>query len=187
MLDWLERRQLLALAVVIAVFGIGFGVRERTRPAPPQIEIQTGPALAPGTPIRIHVAGEVVRPGVYQLKAGDRVQDAVTAAGGPTDEADGDAINLARKLRDEEQVVLPSRFGGTRSGILPASGAPININTASTEALNTLPGIGDVYSRRIVDSRRVDGAYRSTRDLLDRKVLPRAAFDKVRDLIVAMP
>src|SRR5881396_3545192 len=111
MLDLLERRQMLVLAIVIAVFAIGLGLRELTRHAPPPIEFQTGPALAPGTPIRIHVAGEVVRPGVYQLKAGDRVQDAVSDAGGPTDEADAEAINLARKLRDEEQVVLPSRFG----------------------------------------------------------------------------
>jgi competence protein ComEA len=187
MLEWLERHQLLVLAAVIAVFGLGFGVRELTRHSPPRIEFQTGPALAPGTPIRIHVAGEVVRPGVYQLKAGDRVQDAVTAAGGPTDAADAEAINLARKLRDEEQVVLPSLFGASRAGILPAAGAQIDINTASAEALNTLPGIGDVYSRRIIDSRRVDGVYRSTRDLVDRKVLPKAAFEKIRDLIVALP
>src|SRR5438477_3631102 len=98
MLDWLERRQMLVLAAVIAVFGMSFGVRELTHHPPPPIEFQTGPALAPGAPIRVHVAGEVVRPGVYQLKAGDRVQDAVTAAGGPTDEADSEAINLARKL-----------------------------------------------------------------------------------------
>ena len=187
MLEWLERHQLLVLAAVIAVFGIGFSVRELTRNSPPPIEFQTGPALAPGTPIRIHVAGDVVRPGVYQLKAGDRVQDAVTAAGGPTDEAETDSINLARRLRDEEQVVVPSRFGATRTGSLAPTGTAIDINTASPEALNTLPGIGDVYSHRIVDSRRVDGAYRSTRDLLDRKVLPQATFDKIRDLIVAVP
>ena len=185
MLAWLERHQPLLLAAAVAAFALAVAARVLVGHAPPPIEFQPAPALAPGTPIRVHVAGAVLRPGVYSLKAGQRAEDALAAAGGPSDEADIDAVNLARRLGDEDQVVVPAR--GDLSPRPSVAKRPIDINTATADALNSLPGIGEVYARRIVDSRRVDGAFRSTRDLLDRKVLPKATFEKVQGLIVAVP
>jgi len=185
MLAWLERHQLLLLAAAVAAFALAVAARVVAGHSPPPIEFRPAPALAPGTPIRVHVAGAVLRPGVYALKAGQRAEDALAAAGGPADDADTDGVNLARRLGDEDQVVVPTR--GESSPKPSAANRPLDINTATADALNSLPGIGDVYARRIVDSRRVDGAFRSTRELLDRKVLPKATFEKVQGLIVVVP
>src|SRR2546425_7167523 len=126
MVDWLERHQLLVLVAVVAVFGLGLGVHQVTRHSPPPIEFRTDPSLVTGAPIRVHVAGAVVKPGVYTMKAGDRVADAVAAAGGPADSGDLDGVNLARKLRDEEQLVVPL-FASPRASTRSLPGAPVDI------------------------------------------------------------
>jgi competence protein ComEA len=140
------------------------------------------------------VSGAVVAPGVYQLREGDRLVEALVAAGGPANGADVDALNLARRVRDEEQVVVP-RLGGADSRRTEAAGATplapgekLDINAATEDQLDQLPGIGEAYSRRIVDSRKVDGPFKSIQELVDRRVVPRATFEKIRDLVyVATP
>jgi len=173
----------LVVALLVLVGGLAYN-RMATDQAPPAIVLRSNDALVDGSPIRVHVAGAVARPGVYDLRQGDRVTEAIAAAGGTTAAADTGSLNLARRLRDEEQLMVPgaARSSSALQSPSPATG-PININTATAAQLDALPGIGEAYSRRIVDSRAIDGPYESVEELVSRKVIPRSTFDTIRDLI----
>lgn len=184
--SWLERHQLLLVALAAAVLAGAVGLRAVSQAgSSPQLVLRDGSGLPDGAPIRIDVSGAVLRAGVFTLHEGERVDEAISAAGGPANDADLDALNLARRLRDGEQIVVPRRKGAPTAApalALPA-GAKLDINTATEQQLDLLPGIGQTYAHRIVDSRTVDGPFKATRDLMDRKVLPKATFDKVSALI----
>jgi competence protein ComEA len=187
LLAWLERHQLLVFAVALLTAGSGLAAGSLLRDEPDGgLAFSYASADADGSPIRVHIAGAVLNPGVYELRAGDRVVEAIAAAGGPTPDADIDDLNLARRLRDEERLDIP-RAQAAAPGPPPLAGGRLDINTATAAQLDALPGIGQAYSRRIVDSRSVDGPYRSTRDLLDRNVLPASVYEQVRDLITVGP
>jgi competence protein ComEA len=176
----------IALAAVLAA-GIAFFVAGRNDgPAP--LQIVSGEA-EPGQPIEVHVTGAVAAPGVYQLEGGARAIDALNAAGGPAGDADLEAINLSLRLRDEDQVLVPHIGEGASAA--PSVGdsfaGVININTATADELDTLPGIGEVYSARIVESRETVGPYASLEDLLARDIIPRATFEKIYGLITVGP
>ena len=124
----------------------------------------------------VHVAGAVRRPGVYRLADGARVQDAVRRAGGATSRADTGAINLAARVADGQQVVVPRRVGGAAPGGAVGGGAagaaavgaaapPISLSTATLEQLDTLDGVGPATARKILDWRRQHGGFRSVDDL----------------------
>jgi competence protein ComEA len=122
----------------------------------------------------VHVAGAVQRPGVYRLRDGERIQDAVRRAGGARRGADLNAINLAAKVADGQQVVVPRRGspGSAQAADTGASGAasapsqpPVSLNTASAEQLDTLDGVGPATARKILDYRREHGGFRSIDDL----------------------
>lgn len=176
----------LALAAVLAA-GIAFFIAGH-RNEPATLEL-VADAPKTGDPIEVHVTGGVAHPGVYQLSYGDRAVDALYAAGGQAPDADLEAINLAKRLRDEDQIVVP-RVGAATSGTSQVAGAaigPVNINTASADELDALPGIGEVYSARIVESRDRDGPFQSLEDLLARDLIPRATFEKIYGLITLGP
>jgi competence protein ComEA len=131
---------------------------------------------APSRTAVVHVAGAVRRPGVYRLGAGARVKDAVRRAGGPTPRADVNAINLAALVQDGVQVVVPRRLpaGAAAAGpVDPAAGegvgaapaAPVNLNSATAEQLETLDGVGPATAAKILDYRRQHGGFRSVEDL----------------------
>jgi competence protein ComEA len=122
----------------------------------------------------VHVAGAVQRPGVYRLRDGERIQDAVRRAGGARRGADLNAINLAAKVADGQQVVVPRRGspGAAPAAATGASGAasapsqpPVSLNTASAEQLDTLDGVGPATAQKILDYRREHGGFRSIDDL----------------------
>jgi competence protein ComEA len=188
---WLDRYRtpLLSVLAGAAVLGLVFFVI-RQREGPPPLELQVGDATSSNSEIMVHVTGAVAAPGVYALHEGDRVVDALEAAGGPSADADLVAINLARRIHDEDQVVVPKVGGQTAVSQVAgasANGAPIDINTASAAVLDSLPGIGEVYSNRIVDSRVVDGPFQSTEELVTRKLIPRATYEKIQALITVSP
>src|SRR5690606_16198768 len=137
--------------------------------------------LEPGTPVRVHIVGAVREPGVYELVAGDRVVDAVTAAGGALPEADLESVNLARHLRDGEQISIPST--GVSTAPVVSAGGLLDLNTATRDQLMALPGIGEAYSQRIVDSRAVDGPFASVDDLRGRNLVPQRTFEMIRSLV----
>jgi competence protein ComEA len=198
MTAWLERYRtpLLAALAGVAVLGLAFFVL-RQRESPPALELRVSDATSADSEIMVHVTGAVAAPGVYPLHEGDRVVDAVEAAGGPSPEADLVALNLARRIHDEDQVVVPkigeqatvSEVAAAETGPdgLPAGSALVDINTASAAALDTLPGIGEVYSQRIVDSRTADGLFDSTEDLVTRELIPRSTYEKIKFLITVSP
>jgi len=200
----LERLRLPIMLVLILIIAVGlFSLYERWPRVPPLIIItptphESGSRLAAGTTptlrqviLKVHVAGAVVRPGVYSFNEGDRVEDAVRAAGGATADADLTHINLAQRLWDEAQVIVP-RVGETPvpvvSGGSSSSGAAgqsrkVNINTATASALEALPGIGPTYAKNIIDYRTRHGPYQRIEDLKDEKIIPAATFEKIKDLI----
>jgi competence protein ComEA len=185
---WLERHQYLFLVFAALVLVGGVLADSLNASEPAALEFQDGSGLPPGTPIRVHVSGQVVRPSVYELVEGDRVMDAVNMAGGATNEADLEALNLARRLRDGEKLVVPSAGsdGTTTKTAAPPTLVPgelLDINHANAAQLDGLPGIGEAYSRRIVDSRTVDGPFESLDDLAARRVLPASLLESIRPLI----
>lgn len=109
----------------------------------------------------VHVAGAVRRPGVYRMSAGARVRDAVRRAGGAGRAADLDAINLAAKVADGQQVVVPARGGTTGA----AGAAQVSLGSATAEELDTLDGVGPVMAEKIVDWRSTKGAIGSVEEL----------------------
>ena len=128
----------------------------------------------------VHVAGAVRDPGVYRLRPGSRVDDAVRRAGGPTQRADLGAVNLAAKVEDGRQVLVPERAprgggGGGAGGGTPATGTggvapgapgqPIDLNTATLEQLDTLPGVGAITAQKILDYREEHGGFGSVDEL----------------------
>lgn len=182
---WLNRHGYLLFAAVFAVMLLGLAVDRLSREPSQPIVFRSSAGVAVGSPIRIHVAGEVAKPGVYEMFEGERVIDAIEIAGGATGSADTSALNLARKLRDGEKLEVPSTDdAGSATRVLGLlAGQLIDINSATEAELDALPGIGKAYSKRIVDSRAADGPFKKIEDLLTRNVVPASTFDAIRLLI----
>ena len=130
-------------------------------------------------PITVHVSGGVAEPGVYELARGSRAQDAVEAAGGASEEADLERINLARVLQDGQQVYVPVAGDDSAEGVT----FPININIASAEQLTLLPGIGAVTAQAIVDYRDEEGPFTRIEDIQDVPGIGPTTFETIRELI----
>ncbi|MDR7556236.1 MAG: ComEA family DNA-binding protein [Armatimonadota bacterium] len=187
----ISRTEQIALMALVCAAALLIAVAGRTARAPAPVVITTPRAPQP---IRVHVTGEVVWPGVYVLPAGARVQDALAAARGPTLAADLTQVNLAAVLRDEDRVVVPRRppahalvpespvrapgdlhgrghrptGGGAAGRAGPPAGVarkPVNVNTAAADELERLPGVGPVLARRIVQDRAARGPFRRVEDL----------------------
>jgi competence protein ComEA len=188
MLSWLERYRwpLLGLAALLLSISIGVLIDRQFFQGPQPLEIRLD--NAPAAEIQVYVAGAVAQPGVYYLRDGDRWIDAVEAAGGPAADADLESVNLARRLYDEDQVLVP-RLGETAA--LEAVQAPqderIDINSAPEAVLETLPGIGPVRAGRIVESREQDGPFERPEELVERGLIPQSVFEQILDLITVGP
>jgi competence protein ComEA len=158
-----------------------------------------GDAAALGGPedrvLVVDVAGAVRRPGVYRLAPGARVVDAVAAAGGYGPRVDVEAasrINLAAQVHDGEQIRVPSRDDALSApspgpaavggGEDPSPGRPVDVNTATAAALDTLPGIGPATAAKIIAARE-QAPFAAVDELRSRGVLGEATFAKVRDLV----
>jgi len=157
---------------------------------PPSPGEAGGQAAPRGPDVLVHVAGAVRRPGVYRMPAGARVQDAVTSAGGARRGADAHRLNLAAKLADGQQVLVPRRgqrtspapgvqgspaaaapagsgtaAAGTPGGAADAVGERIDLNNATVDELETLDGVGPAIAQKIVAWREANGGFRSVDDL----------------------
>jgi competence protein ComEA len=161
---------LLALAVLAAWY-LSHGDRATAAPAAtaPRIEVE-GDDEGDGGALTVHVAGAVRRPGVYRLRAGSRVDDALTRAGGPRRRADLSAVNLAAELEDGRQVLVPLRApaaaaAGGGAAAVTQPGVPLNLNTATPEQLDELDGIGPATAQQIVEYREAHGGFGSVEEL----------------------
>jgi competence protein ComEA len=146
-----------------------------------------GTGAGAGGRVAVHVAGRVRRPGLVRLPAGSRVHDAIRAAGGVASGADLDAVNLARKLTDGEQVLVPGPGdppppppGATGSGASPA--APLDLSTATMEQLDALPGVGEVTAGRILAYRSAH-PFTAVDELLEVPGIGQRRFDQLKDLV----
>lgn len=139
-------------------------------------------AAATGAVILVHVLGAVADPGLYELREGDRVVDAVAAAGGLADGAEPAAINLARPLSDGEQLVVPLQ-GEAPAASAPVSDGRVNLNTADAAALETLPRVGPALAARILQWREANGRFAAIEDLMQVTGIGEKTFDGLRDLV----
>lgn len=190
----------IALVVVVGALTLGAGKSS----AHPQVTLPRAPhaaagaAAARGSPDTstdgadvqpvVAAAGAVVSPGLYRLAVGARVADVLNAAGGPTPDADVDQLNLAMKVSDGDRVYVPRKGeapppvvgvgGGATAGA--ASDAPVNLNTATVEQLDALPGVGPATAQAIIDYRKQHGRFRSVQDLLEVEGIGPAKLEKLR-------
>ena len=143
-------------------------------------------ALAPET-IQVHVAGAVVRPGLYRLDAGSRVADAVTAAGGATVDGNLDGVNLAAPVADGERVLVPAlgeAVGPTGAEESTGGSGPVRVNTADVATLDRLPGVGPATAAAIVEHRERHGPFERVEQLLDVPGIGPAKLDGLRSEVV---
>lgn len=137
----------------------------------------------------VSVDGEVATPGTYRLVGDARLQDAVDAAGGTTDDADLSSINMASRINDEDQIFIPSKQSaaqGLMSGTAPPAETQstlVNINSATAAELNELPGIGDVLAARIIEYRDENGPFESIDELAQVDGISLGMVDELRSLI----
>ncbi len=184
----LQRKSLLVLALVIIASSSFLVLRgtsqEVVQVAPPEIEMPTVT-----THLMVDVAGAVLKPGVYALPMNARVIDAITAAGNVLKGADVSDINLARILKDGEQVYVypPSRSGGSaRSAVRNApsrSSGPVVLNRASAKDLEALDGIGPVLAARIIAYRNANGPFVTLEGLLEVSGIGPAKFAQFKEKI----
>lgn len=179
-----QRRALLGAFLIICIISVGVV----TRGQPEQI-IETAPIVVAPPPLVVDVAGGVKRPGVYSLPAEARVMDAIKAAGGAEKGMDMSEINLARMLRDGEQIyVEPLIATGTYEStgspkIVKRRSGPININRASAGELETLTGIGPVLAARIISYRKVNGPFILLEDLQKVSGIGTSKFAQIKSKI----
>lgn len=170
-----------ASAVLVAVVaGMWWGART-PEPVPVVVEDdEVGPNREAS--ITVHVSGAVASPGLVQLVPGARVADAVAAAGGALPAADLGRVNLAEDVGDGEQIEIPANGAEIAgSGTGGASDTGVDLNRASAEELQQLPGVGPVLAGRIVDHRNEYGAFESVEDLLDVAGIGEAKLESMRE------
>jgi len=147
-------------------------------------------ASTPARPeLVVHVVGEVRRPGLYRLRDGARIADAVRRAGGAKHDADLGAVNLAAPLVDGIQILVPSRAvpGAAGTGVDPngegAVGGTVSLSSATVEELDELPGVGPITAQKIVDYRAEHGPFASVDDLDAVPGIGPTRIEQLRDVV----
>lgn len=149
--------------------------------------------------VTVHVVGEVKHPGVYELQPGSRVNDAINAAGGMSEEARPELLNLASPVVDGQQILLPGTADPTQGvphGLTPlgtlspsatadAAQGLININQADAETLTRLPGIGPALAGRIIDFREANGPFSAVDELEQVSGIGPVLLNRLKDLVQA--
>jgi len=184
----LDRRRALVAGVVALLVLVVAGklLLRPARPAvPPPVRLAARAADRPATNVFVNVVGAVRRPGLYRLKDGSRVADAVRRAGGPTPKAQIELLNLAARIADGEQIVVPRRGAGgvvaTQGG--GAAAGPVHLNSATIEQLDALPGVGPVTAQKILDYRQQHGAFGSVNELDAISGIGPARLETLRGLV----
>lgn len=141
----------------------------------------------------VHIAGSVKKPGLYELPQGSRVSDAVSAAGGMSEDANTSSVNLARQLTDGEQIIVASNediLAATETGT--SNGSPsgeissqrkVNINTASAEELMTLDGVGEATADKIIAYRQENGSFSHIEEIKEVSGIGEKKFEAMKDAI----
>ena len=188
------------IIAIIVSFAIGFTLGYHTRYRGVNTENKEEISIETENKIYVHVVGEVKNPGVYEMSLGNRVFHAIDKAGGATEDADLTSINLAEKLKDGEKIIVYSKemlnsnvdvsektASENQKMYFKSQSNLININTASKEELETLPGIGEVLSQRIIDYRRTNGYFKSIEEIKEVSGIGEKKFEAIKDLITVGP
>lgn len=147
--------------------------------------------------VYIQISGAVKNPGVYEVKSGSRIFEVMDLSGGYTEEAATDVVNLARPVKDEMQIYIPTKKEVEMSNQdyfwenyqMPEeekenSDGRVNLNTATKEELMSLPGIGESKAEAIMDYREKNGGFSDISDIMKISGIKEAAFEKIKELIV---
>ncbi|MFN8454030.1 MAG: helix-hairpin-helix domain-containing protein [Anaerolineae bacterium] len=208
---WLDRNRTLIFVTLLLLAAGGVAFFYLRQPAPSAVEIvplQTTATPTPSptpvptptaAPVRVYVTGAIANSDVYFLPPGSIVKDAISAAGGFTSDADKERINQALELQDQQQIHIP-RLGETdapppvqgglaqqsspsRSSAPAAATGLINLNTATVEELDSLPGIGPAIAKRIIDYRESAGSFKNAEQITEVSGIGEATLSKIKDLI----
>ena len=174
-----------AVVLVVAVLLAAGQASGSTAEAP---AVRVVPTTAAPTPVLVHVSGAVRHPGLVALPAGSRIVDALTAAGGPTGAADQSGVNLAARVADGQQVVVPKRGVAPPAAASGPAGAPgsttVSLGSATAEQLETLPRIGPALAARIIAYRDAHGGFSSVDQLSEVGGIGPKTLAGLRDLVV---
>lgn len=168
------------LVAVVLLAAMWFG---RSAPVAAPLFVDTANGASGGT-ITVHVAGEVVSPGLAVVPADGRVADAVASADGATRDADLSGLNLAAPLSDGEQIVVPGRAADGAPGGAVAADGRVRVNQASAGELETLPGVGPVLAGRIESYRVDNGPFATVEDMLSVPGIGEGKLAGLRDFVV---
>ena len=203
--EWKEKWESWSLAVKAAVIGgillilVGVGgLFSKKEESVEGTEVVVTTVLAEKTEVSttqetvifVDIKGAVKNPGVYQMKVGDRVKDALDAAGGLTEEADSQKVNLAKRLEDQMVIVVPKvgeEAEEISAGVTSkeeAKEGKVNINTATVEELKTLKGVGDKKAEAIIEYRKKNGSFQTKEDLMKVRGIGKKLFESFQERIV---
>ena len=203
--EWKEKWESWSLAIKSAVIGgvllllVGVGgLLPKKEEAVEESEAVVTTVLAEKTEenttlkavIFVDIKGAVKKPGVYQMKAGDRVKDAIDAAGGLTAEADSQKVNLAQRVEDQMVIIVPKV--GEEAEAIPAGvtsketskEGKVNINTATVGELKTLKGVGEKKAEAIIEYRKKNGSFKTKEDLMKVRGIGKKLFESFEERIV---
>jgi competence protein ComEA len=171
----ISKKLLLGVGAVIAVSiflinGVTSGPSEKVAVS---AELPADQVVVKAATIYVHIVGEIVAPGIYELDSGARIVDVIFAAGGFSEKADQASVNLAREITDGEQVVV-FRVGQAPSSTMGGAGSTsssgeslISLNRGSQAELEQLPGVGPALAARMIDWRTANGGFKKKEDLLN--------------------
>ena len=203
--EWKEKWESWSLAVkgaviggaILLLVGVG-GLFSKKEEAVEELAVVETTVLAEKTEVSttqetvifVDIKGAVKNPGVYQMKAGDRVKDALDAAGGLTDEADSQKVNLAQRVEDQMVIVVPKV--GEEATEIPtgvtskeaSKEGKVNINTATVEELKTLKGVGEKKAEAIIEYRKKNGSFKTKEDLMKVRGIGKKLFESFEERIV---
>ncbi len=151
--------------VVVLVVAVAIGSARAAGSEQRVVTTSTPVASAAPSAVLVQVSGAVRRPGVISLPSGARALDAVAAAGGLTASADAAAVNLAARVVDGEQLVVPTKAAAGPQSSPAATGAPVSLNSATEQQLESLPRVGPAMAARIIAWRTAHGGFSSVEDL----------------------
>jgi len=181
--DWIKGHSIvIGLGVLGAFFGGLVGLRgdqgQVSSPSDPGV-----PSSSPASSVPVHVSGWVLNPGVVWVSEGSLTADAIAAAGGALPGADLDSLNLAQPVYEGDQVLVRAGQSDASGGDQTTGDGLVDINTADSAELQTLPGVGPVLAGNIIAYRESAGRFETLEDLLDVPGIGETRLASIRDLI----